>query len=327
MEREIFKSKPFRGITEGLISGFMYGCIILLTGLALGMDEEVFLPLLGVAVVLGGIIGIVSGIGKRIEADEYGIYLKKKEYLFEENDMYMHVYTHYYSFIPVTDRWIDILGKDGKKHKVKCAFLGSQSAGRLAKIIEDGMRKKHLDTHDGYDENNASVRYFPIPAAGLAETIDKRARLTTKLMFWLLTVVFSLVLISSIINDDLDEFWIWIVLNMALNILILGGVNLFICRKFKRSVKKIPYEIIFSGGTMFIDGKAFDSTDITKALMTPEYGYSKGDMRRLVLYSRSGITDEYHFGFKADRSGFPGYDQLIEAVKDNFGDSFAYDVN
>ena len=84
---------------------------------------------------------------------------------------------------------------------------------------------------------------------------------------------------------------------------------------------------MFSGGTMYIDGKAYGGADITKVLMTPEIGYTKGDMRRLVIYGASGNADEYSFGFRADRNGFPGYARLVEAVKDNFGDSFAYDIS
>lgn len=57
MEREVFKSKPLRGLPIGLIRGFMFGCLILLIGLALGMDEELFLPLLGAAMILSGKIG------------------------------------------------------------------------------------------------------------------------------------------------------------------------------------------------------------------------------------------------------------------------------
>ena len=57
MEREIFKSHPLRGIPIGLVRGFMYGCLILLIGLALGMDEDLFIPLLVVSVILCGIIG------------------------------------------------------------------------------------------------------------------------------------------------------------------------------------------------------------------------------------------------------------------------------
>ena len=141
MEREIFKSHPLRGIPIGLVRGFMYGCLILLISLALGMDEDLFIPLLVVFVILCGIIGMISGIGKSITADGNGIYVKNKAYLFAENNMYMQVHTHYYNCIPVTERWIDIVGRDCK-HKVKCSFLSGQDAGRLAKIIEDGMRKK-----------------------------------------------------------------------------------------------------------------------------------------------------------------------------------------
>ena len=79
MEREVFKSKPLRGLPAGLIRGFLFGCICLFIGLAMGMDEDIFIPLLGVIVVLGGITGVIGNIGKRIEADENGIYLKKKE--------------------------------------------------------------------------------------------------------------------------------------------------------------------------------------------------------------------------------------------------------
>ena len=57
MEREILKSNPLRGIPVGLIRGFVYGCIILLIALVLGMDEDAFLPMLAAAVILGGIIG------------------------------------------------------------------------------------------------------------------------------------------------------------------------------------------------------------------------------------------------------------------------------
>ena len=326
MEREVFKSKPLRGIPTGLIGGFMYCCIALLIGLALGMDEDVFLPLLGAAVVLGGMIGIISGIGKRIEADENGIYLKKKEYLFKENDMYMHVHTQYYSAVPVTDRWIDIVGKDGK-HKIKCSFLGRQDAGRLAKIVEDSMRKKNRTIYGSVEPDDAGVRYFPIPAAEMTEKIDKRNRLMTKLTFWILAIPFSWALICMIIDDTLEEYGVWFMLAMIMNVLILGGVNLYLRTKNKKSSKNIPCEVMFSGGTMYIDGKAYGGADITKVLMTPEIGYTKGDMRRLVIYGASGNADEYSFGFRADRNGFPGYARLVEAVKDNFGEIFAYDIS
>ena len=325
MEREEFRSNPFRGIPTGLISGFMFGCIILLIALALGMEEKLFIPLLVAAVILRGIIGFISGIGKSLQADENGIYIKNKEYLFSENEMYMHVHTHYYLVIPVTERWIDIAGKDGR-HKVKCSFLGSQNAGRLSAIIETGMRKKHRTIYEGFEPDDAGVRYFKIPAAEMAEKIDKRNRLLTKMMFWSLTVLFSWVLISMIIQDELEENWFWLVLAIILNVLILGGVNLFICGRNKKSAQNIPYEIMFRGGTMYIDGEPFGDMDIERVVMTPEVGFAKGDMRRLVLYCRNGNTDRYDFGFRADRSGFPGYAQLVEAVKENFNDKFAYDV-
>ena len=326
MGREEFRSNPFRGIPNGLISGFIFGCIILLISLALGMDEKLFIPLLSAAVILGGIIGIISGIGKSLEADENGIYLKSKEYLFSENEMYMHVHTHYYSAIPVTERWIDIAGKDGR-HKAKCSFLGSQNAGRLATIIENGMRNKHCTIYDSFEPNDADVRYFAIPAAELAEKIDKRNRLLTRLMFGTLTVLFSWVLIYMIIQDELEDNWFWLVLAIILNLLIFGSLNLFICGRSKKSAQNIPYEIMFSGGTMYIDGEPFSSMDIARVVMTPEVGFAKGDMRRLLLYGRNGNIDRYSFGFRTDRSGFPGYAQLVEAVKDNFDDKFAYDID
>ena len=46
-----------------------------------------------------------------------------------------------------------------------------------------------------------------------------------------------------------------------------------------------------------------------------------------VLYDKNGKTCEYNFGFRGDRRGFPGYGRLVETVKDNFGDKFAYDIN
>ena len=51
MEREVFISKPLRGLPNGLISGFMYGCMALLIALALGMKDAMFIPLLLVAVM------------------------------------------------------------------------------------------------------------------------------------------------------------------------------------------------------------------------------------------------------------------------------------
>lgn len=324
MEREIFKSHPLRGIPIGLVRGFMYGCLILLVSLALGMDEDLFIPLLVVAVILCGIIGLISGIGKSITADGNGIYVKNKAYLFAENNMYMQVHTHYYNCIPVTERWIDIVGKDGK-HKVKCSFLSGQDAGRLAKIIEDGMKKKGFTSYDGFERNDADVQFFIIPAAELKETIDKRGRLLVNIMFWFLTVLFSWVLISTIIQDQLEEYGIWLVIALIMNVLILGGVTFFITRKFKKSARKIPYEIVFRGGIVYIDGKPFAGMDVRKVVMTPERGDAKGDMRRMVFYERTEKTSEYRFGFRADRKGYPEYAQLVEAVKDHFGDKFAYD--
>lgn len=326
MEREVFKSKPLGGLPIGLIRGFMFGCLILLIGLALGMDEELFLPLLGAAMILSGIIGIISGIGKRIEADKNGIYQKSKEYLFAKNNMVMQVYTQYYSFIPVTERYIAINGNDGK-HTVKCSFLGSKDAGRLAKIIEDGMRSKYRTAYDDHETNRSPVQTFIIPAAQLAEKLDKRSRLLIKLMFWFLTILFSWILISLIINDELEEQGLWLVLFMALSILILGGTSLFICRKFKKSARIIPYEVVFVGGQCYIDGKAFGGAEVSRVTMTPERGYSKGDMRKLAFYGNGGKIGEYDFGFKTDKSWAAEYGQLTEAVKNHFGDKFAYDIN
>ena len=326
MEREIFKSHPLRGIPIGLVRGFMYGCLILLVSLALGMNEDLFIPLLVVFVILCGIIGMISSIGKSITADGNGIYVKNKAYLFAENNMYMQVHTHYYNCIPVTERWIDIVGKDGK-HKVKCSFLNGQDAGRLAKIIEDGMKKKSYTPYDGFERNDADVQIFIIPAAELKETIDKRGRLLVNIMFWFLTVVFSWVLISMIIQDQLEEYGIWLVIALIMNVLILGGVTFFITRKFKKSARKIPYEIVFRGGIVYIDGKPFAGMDVRKVVMTPERGDAKGDMRRMLLYDRTEKTSEYSFGFRADEKGYPGYAQLVEAVKDHFGDKFAYDFH
>ena len=326
MGREVFRYNPLRGLPVGLIRGFMYGTIILLIALAFGMDENMFIPLLAAGMIFCGIIGIISGIGKSIEADENGIYLKNKEYLFAENDMYMQVYTHYYSVIPVTERYITL----GGKHKIKCSFLSGQDAGRLAKIIETGMRKKYRKIYDvsGTDDaDNTAVQTFIIPAAELSEKIDKRIRLLKKIMFWFLTVVFSLILIFMIIREQLEEHWLGLLIYMGMIVLILGGVNLFICRKFKKSAKKIPCEIVFVSGLCYIDGQPFGELDVEKVAMTPERGNGKGDMRKLVFYERNGNISEYSFGFRYDRSGFPEYAQLVEAVKDNFGDKFAYDIN
>lgn len=325
MEREVLKSNPLRGIPPGLIRGFMYGCLILLIALALGMNEELFIPLLAAAVILGGIIGIISGTGKRIEADEDGIYLKHKAYPFSENDMYMQVFTHYYTFIPMTERCVRITGIHGK-HKVKCSFLGKRDAGRLAKIIEDGMRKKYRTAYDGFELNNASVQSFIIPAAELTERIDKRIRLVTKILFWFLTVLFAWILISEAIQEQLEDHGIWLLVYMIMNVLLLGGVNFFICRKFKKSAQIIPSEIVFSGGTMYIDGKAFGGADITRVVMTPERGAGTGDMRTLEIYDANGNSSAYSFGFRSDPSAFPGYGQLTDAVKNHFGDKFAYDI-
>ncbi len=334
MQREVFKSRPIRGLPNGLISGFMYGCVILLIGLAMGVDEDMFIPLLIAAVVLGGIVGIISCIGKKVEADENGIYVKNKEYLFAENDMYMNVHTHYYGAVPVTERWINISGRDGK-HELKCSFLDRQDAGRLAKIVEDGMRKKFRALYDGLAMENdgaqditvPAVQTFAIPAAELAETIDKRCRLLVRIMFWFLTIVFSWILISMIIQDQLEDYGLGLLGYMALNLLILGGVNFSMIKRFKAAAQKIPCEIMFSSGTMYIDGKAFGGTDIKRVIMTPMKGSGTGDFRKLVFYVNDMTNCEYSFGFRADRKGFPEYVQLAEAVKNNFGDKFAYDMN
>jgi hypothetical protein len=326
MKREVFKGKAFRGLPKGLINGFMYGCFILLIAVVLGMDEDMFVPLLGVAVILGSIIGIISGIGKRIEADENGIYLKNREYLFAENDMYMQVYTHYYSFIPVTERYIVISGKD-RKRELKCSFLGGQDAGRLAMILESGMKKKYSTEYDSTDHDDGAVQYFIIPVADMTEKIDKRNRLLVKIMFWFLTVVFSWILISMIIQDQLEDYGIGLIFYMALNAMILGGVNFFMCRKFKKSAQKIPCKVVFSDGQCYIDGRSFRGTDITRVVMTPGQGPGNGDIRKLVFYDKTGKNSEYNFGFRGDRHGFPGYGRLVEAVKDSFGDKFAYDIN
>lgn len=76
---------------------------------------------------------------------------------------------------------------------------------------------------------------------------------------------------------------------MIMVVLILGGTTLFICGRFKKSVKKIPYEILFCGGTMYIDGRSFGGANIGRILMTPERGDSRGDMRRLVIYKAEGL--------------------------------------
>ena len=325
MEHEIFKSKPLRGFPAGFVRGFIFGTVFLLISLALGMDDDMYIPLLGAFVVLGGIIGVIGCIGKKIEADENGVYLRKKEYLFTENDMYMNVHTHYYHAIPVTERYISVSGKNGKR-TIKCSFLGGQDAGRLAKIVEDGMRKKYQTESDDFELNDVSVRYFPIPVAELTETIDKRCRLHINLMFWILTALFSLILISMIIQDQLEDYGLGFLGYMALNVLILGSVSFFICRKFKKSAKKIPYAIMLSDGQCFIDGKTFRRTDMKSIVMTADKGSGTGDMRKLVFYEKNGNISEYNFGFRADRKGLPGYEQLVEAIKENFGEIFSYDM-
>ena len=104
------------------------------------------------------------------------------------------------------------------------------------------------------------------------------------IMFWFLTVVFSWVLISMIIQDQLEEYGIWLVIALIMNVLILGGVTFFITRKFKKSAQKIPYEIVFNEGIVYIDGKPFAGMDVRKVVMIPERGDTKGDMRRMVFY-------------------------------------------
>ena len=269
---------------------------------------------------------MVGSTGKRLEADKNGIYFKKKEYLFAENDMYMQVNTHYYSAVPVTERCVRIIGKDGKKRKVNCSFLGGKDAGRLAKIIEDGMRKKYSTAYNGFDRSDAAVKYFTVPTAELTEKIDKRIRLLTRIMFWFLTVLFAWIIISMAIQDQLADYGLGLIGYMALNVLILGGVNFAITRKFKKSARNIPCEIVFSGGTMYVDGKSFGGTEVTRVVMTQERGAGTGDMRTLVISEASGKTTEYSFGFRYDQAGYPEYGQLVEAVKENFGDKFAYDI-
>ena len=324
----------------GLVRGFLYGCLILLIAMVLGMDEDMFNPLLVGAIIISGIIGMISGVGKSIEADENGIYLKNKEYLFAENDMYMQVETNYYNGLPVTSRCIMITGNAGKseandsshtgkarKCKVKCSFLSGQDAGRLAKIIEDAMRKKYREVYDDIEHNDVEIQSFKIPAAELVEVLDKRVRLMIKTMFWFLTVVFSLILISMIRQDQLEEYGLGLVLFMGMNVLILGGVDFFICRKIKKSIPKIPREITFAGGHCYIDSQTFGGLFTQRVVMTPERGEAKGDMRRLVFYDSNDNPTEYNFGFRADRKTFPEYGQLVEAVKENFGSKFAYDIS
>ena len=327
MEREVFKSNPLRGIPMGLVRGFINGCVILLSALFIGiMDEELFIPLLAVVVILGGIIGFISGIGKKIETDENGIYFKSKAYLFAENNMFMHVYTHFRTIIPLTERDIRISGKDGKR-KVNCTFLSKQDAGRLAKVIEDGMKKKFSSEYDELETDNPSVQYFVIPASELTDRIDKRIRLVSKILFWFLTVLFSWILISMLIQDQLEDYGLGLLVFMATTMGILDGVNIFISRRFKKSAQNIPREILFSCGTMYIDGKAFGVVDITRVVMTPECGTGTGDMRKLVVYDTNGTTTEYCFGFRSDSGAYPGYFLLTDAVKNHFGDKFAYDMN
>ena len=326
MERNTFRSNPFLGLVPGLIRGFVFGNLILLLGLALGMDDDMYIPLLGAAVILGGIIGIICCIGKKIEADQKGIYFKKKAYLFEENEMFMRLSLHYYWVIPVTEKVLMISGKDAK-HKVKCSFLGRHDTGRLAKIIEDAMRSKHRTVYDDFEPNGPAVKSFIIPAADLAGKIHGHIRLHVRIMFIFLTVLFSWILISMIVQDQLEEHWLGLLLYMAVCVLILGGVVLFISRKFKGASQNIPCEVMFFGGQCYIDGRSFGGSDIKRVSMTALQNTGKDAMRKLVFYEGNGKITEYSFGFKVGKNIYSEYGELLEAVKDCFADKFAYDFN
>lgn len=328
MEREHFKSRPVRGLPIGMISGFMCGTVLLLVLLPFGPDEDIFLPMIAALVVSGGIIGMLSSTGKSVEADKHGIYYKKREYLFLEYDMYMRVYTHFYNIpvpVPVTDRYIFLSGKDGKK-KINCSYLSRQDAGRLMRCIEEGMMSKRLSAFglESCDTGKAQVSSFVVPS-GAAETIDKRIRLLMRIMFCFFTAFYSMIIISSAIHGDLEDQWLIILLSLALPTLILAGVNFGICKKFRNATRNIPSQIVFSGGNMYIDGKPFGGADVRNVVMTPERGVGTGDFRKLIIYENSGKIGEYCFGFRWDNKGYPGYGQLVEAVKDCFSDKFGYD--
>jgi hypothetical protein len=134
-------------------------------------------------------------------------------------------------------------------------------------------------------------------------------------------------LVSMIIQDQLEDYGLGVLLYMIVVVLILGSVNLSISIKFKKSAQKIPREVGFIGDRCYIDGQVFGGIGVRKVVMTPERGDGKGDMRKLVFYEKNGIIGEYSFGFRSDRNSFPEYGQLVEAVKAHFGDKFAYDFN
>lgn len=329
MEHETFRSKPLTGLPIGLIRGFIFGNIGLLIGLALGMDDDMYIPLLLAAMILCGIIGVICRIGKKIEAGPDGIRINKKECLFAENDIYLRVYLHFYGVIPVTEKTLMLNGKSGKRN-INCSFLGSQDTGRLAKILEDAMREKYRELYEKLvPEGNSlqSLQSFVIPAAELADKIHKHIRLHFRIMFIFLTVVFSMVLISSIAQDLLEEYWPVLLASMALDVLILGGTVLFIRRKFKASAENIPHEIMFFGGHCYIDGRSFGGSEVQRVVMTAIKNTGKEATRKLVIYERNGKSTEYSFGFKAGKETYGDYAQLLEAMKSNFADKFAYDFN
>ena len=136
-----------------------------------------------------------------------------------------------------------------------------------------------------------------------------------------------MVLISAIAQDLLEEYWPVILASMALDVLILGGTVLFIRRRFNASAKNIPREIAFFGGLCYIDGRAFGGSELQRVVMTSLKNTGKDAMRKLVIYERNGKSTEYSFGFKVGKGTYGDYAQLLEAMKANFADKFAYDFN
>ena len=143
-------------------------------------------------------------------------------------------------------------------------------------------------------------------------------------------VVFLWVLISSIIQGILDDYYIIIFSGFLASVLIAGITFLCINTKWKKIGKSIPNKVSISGDCIYItnynnDTKSYPYSEMQKLTMTPIKGGTDG-FRRIII-NCSDTQDTYCFGFVADREKvFPQYPEMFLDLRERLQEKFLYET-
>lgn len=180
------------------------------------------------------------------------------------------------------------------------------------------------------DKPITEIKEYQIPQKQILKVMGRKKRIGVTSLSITLGVVFLLVIISSAVQGDLDDYFPYIASGFIIAAVIISVVLICINIKWKRIGKNIPEIVSVSGECLYIETekderKNYMFTEIKNLTMTPLRGGTDG-FRRIIINCHD-TQDIYCFGFISDEEKiFPRYSEMFLDLQDMLKEKFIYET-